>query len=244
MSDSTPGYYGILTAPVRYDKKLSPHAKILFTEVTALTNMNGYCNRSNAYFAELYDVSIESISRWFSALQKSGHVSIEFVYREGTKEIEERRVIPSDVLTQGSIHTDSTIKGRIDSGVNANNTEENNKTERDALEVFEFWQKTLGYESRKFAPRKKIIVARLKEFSVDDLKKAILGVASSPFHRGENDTRTKYDDIPTIFRNAVKVEGHIARVDEHRIAPPSAQTAPSVEPRRESLRERVASKHS
>ena len=51
-----PNYYGILPANVRYDKNLKPMEKILYTELTALSNKNGYCNAKNIYFGKLYDV--------------------------------------------------------------------------------------------------------------------------------------------------------------------------------------------
>ena len=38
-----PSYYAIISAEVRYDKNLTPHAKLLYAEITALLNMNGEC---------------------------------------------------------------------------------------------------------------------------------------------------------------------------------------------------------
>ncbi|MGE9832701.1 conserved phage C-terminal domain-containing protein, partial [Ligilactobacillus salivarius] len=37
-----PGYYSILTANVRYDKRLKANEKLLFSEITALSNKYGY----------------------------------------------------------------------------------------------------------------------------------------------------------------------------------------------------------
>ena len=50
-----PSYYAILPANVRYDKNLKPMEKILYAEITALSNKNGYCSASNSYFAKLYE---------------------------------------------------------------------------------------------------------------------------------------------------------------------------------------------
>lgn len=77
--EESPNYYGILPASVRYCKGLTPNAKILYTELTALTNKNGYCHASNNYFAELYNVSDRSISQWFKELSKFGFIEIQIV---------------------------------------------------------------------------------------------------------------------------------------------------------------------
>lgn len=85
-----PNYYAIIPANVRYDKKLTPNAKLLYAEVTALCNMNGRCTASNQYFADLYGVSIRSIQQWISKLVELGYLSSEITYKAGTKEIESR----------------------------------------------------------------------------------------------------------------------------------------------------------
>lgn len=72
-----PNYYGILPANVRYCKAIAPAAKVLFTELSALTNKNGYCHASNQYFADLYEVSTRIISNWFKQLEENGFIRIE-----------------------------------------------------------------------------------------------------------------------------------------------------------------------
>ena len=57
-----PNFYAILPANVRYCKSLNPFEKILYAEITALTQKDWYCWASNKYFAELYWVSETHIS--------------------------------------------------------------------------------------------------------------------------------------------------------------------------------------
>lgn len=91
-----PSYYSILTADVRYCKQLSAQEKLLYSEITALTNYKGYCWATNNYFAELYGLSKDRISRQISSLAKHGFIYIQMIYVEGTKQIKERRIYLSD----------------------------------------------------------------------------------------------------------------------------------------------------
>lgn len=104
-----PSYYSIMTARVRYDPRLKnfADAKVLFSEITALSNKNGYCTASNNYFAGLYDRPKETISRWINLLKKLGYLKVEIVYREGTKQVKRRKLYP--ISDPPSIHEDTPI---------------------------------------------------------------------------------------------------------------------------------------
>ena len=83
-------FYAVIPAFVRYDKDLQPNAKLLYGEITALSNEKGFCWAENEYFANLYNVSKTSISKWISCLIKKQYITSEIVYKQGTKEIEHR----------------------------------------------------------------------------------------------------------------------------------------------------------
>ena len=87
-----PTYYAIISAEVRYDKNLSANAKLLYGEITCLTNENGFCFATNKYFADLYDKSKVTISKWISELVASGYLSTSYTYKEGSKEIDKRYI--------------------------------------------------------------------------------------------------------------------------------------------------------
>ena len=92
MEKIEPSYYSILPAPVRYDKRLIPNAKILYAEITSLTNQMGFCYATNRYFEELYQVSTQSINTWLQQLEKYGYIQ-RVIYRDrGTKEILNRYI--------------------------------------------------------------------------------------------------------------------------------------------------------
>jgi hypothetical protein len=92
MPEIQKSYYAIIPANVRYDRELTPNAKLLYGEITALCNEKGYCWAYNQYFADLYEVSKVSISKWISQLFKKGYIDIEIIYKEGTKEILHRYI--------------------------------------------------------------------------------------------------------------------------------------------------------
>lgn len=72
-----PSFYAVIPADVRYDKTLSPNAKLLYGEITALCSKEGFCWASNTYFAELYEVAPTTISEWVRLLRDAGHISCE-----------------------------------------------------------------------------------------------------------------------------------------------------------------------
>lgn len=90
MKEEKKNYYAVIPANVRYDKKLPPNAKLLYGEITALSNEKGYCWATNEYFAQLYGVSRVTVSHWISYLIKSGYLYSEIIYKEGSKEIVNR----------------------------------------------------------------------------------------------------------------------------------------------------------
>lgn len=87
-----PSYYAIIPASVRYDKELRPNEKLLYGEITALCGASGYCWGTNQYFADLYGVSDRMVREWISHLKERGYVDIVMIYKEGTKEVLERRI--------------------------------------------------------------------------------------------------------------------------------------------------------
>ena len=106
-----PNYYAIIPASVRYDKDLKPMERLLYGEITALCGASGYCWGTNSYFADLYGVSTRTICEWVNHLKAKGYINIEIIYREGTKEVQERRLyitpIVNDVKTphEENFHT-------------------------------------------------------------------------------------------------------------------------------------------
>lgn len=92
-----PNYYGILPANVRYDKRLKPMEKILYSEITALVNTQGFCFASNSYFGKLYEVDKKTVGVWINNLIKYGYLKVKMIYKEESKEVLERRLYIVDL---------------------------------------------------------------------------------------------------------------------------------------------------
>lgn len=72
-----PSYYSVLTADVRYDKTISDKAKLIYSELTALANTQGYAYPSNYFLAELYEVTERTIERIINELSSAKYIEIE-----------------------------------------------------------------------------------------------------------------------------------------------------------------------
>lgn len=85
-----PNYYAVIPSTVRYDQLLTANAKLLYGEITCLTDQDGNCYAGNEYFAKLYEVSTVSISKWVAQLVSANYISVKYVYKDGTKQILKR----------------------------------------------------------------------------------------------------------------------------------------------------------
>ncbi len=136
MSEEKPSYFGIIPATVRYDKSLRANAKLLYSELTCLSEKDGYCYASNNYFAKLYEVDPSAISKWLKQLSDKGYIKIEYSY--SGKECTERRIFiigesiakNQQVLTNGNAGIDKWQEGYCqknkDNNTSVNNTSINN----------------------------------------------------------------------------------------------------------------------
>ena len=162
-----PNYYAIIPAKIRYDKELMANAKLLYGEITALCNDKGICWARNEYFADLYDVSNETISRWISQLNKKKYIKVKMFYKKDSKEIDKRIIsinqYPIDenvntycqenqsntLLTKTSIPYIQKNQGGIDKNIKENITRINNKKEeernfqQELKDVIEFYENNI-----------------------------------------------------------------------------------------------------
>lgn len=87
-----PNYYAIIPATVRYDTELTANAKLLYGEITALCDKEGYCWATNEYFSKLYQTSERTVIRNLKLLESKKY--IEMFYQ--TNGVFKKRYITTD----------------------------------------------------------------------------------------------------------------------------------------------------
>lgn len=181
-------YYAIIPANVRYDAKLTPNAKLLYGEITALCNEKGYCWAGNAYFAELYSVSKVSISKWIGSLIEQGYIVSDMQYKEGSKEILHRylRIVNTPIKEKFNTpltKVNAPIKEKFKDNNTFNNTNNNTvnkdivgQPDNDSFKLIIDYLNNKANKQYKTSTKatQRFITARLNEgFSVDDFKTVI-----------------------------------------------------------------------
>lgn len=215
-------YYAIIPANVRYDKDLSANAKLLYGEITALSNGEGYCWATNSYFANLYNVSNETISRWISQLIKKGYIKSVIIYKNGTKEIDLRKLYVGNIPIDENVNTpidknintycekshnpiDKNINTPIDENVKENNTSINTTSINIYSRVIDYLNKKANTKYRATTKKTKdLIKARLNEGFVEE---DFIKVIDNKVGEWINTDMEKYLRPETLF--GTKFEGYL-----------------------------------
>ena len=130
-----PNYYAVIPSEVRYSKKLTPNAKLLYAEITALCNMNGKCTASTQYFCRVYEVSRGSIQNWLKMLEDNGYIERTVIFKQGSREIMARYIKLTD---KGSLknYTDNTNINITNNNLTDNNSKRFKKPTLDEVKNY------------------------------------------------------------------------------------------------------------
>ena len=211
--EEKPSYYAIIPANVRYDNDLPPMAKLLYGEITCLTQKNGFCWATNAYFAELYGMSKDRISRLIGILEKKGYISVH-VERNEKNEVVKRYIklsvaeipIPSVENNENSPVKNNdtpTVKNNEESNRNLNNTRMNNTSLKEVSPVG-------GHVSKPIEPKAKEMAELLFSLhkQVDqNVKKPNIDSWAMDIEKINRLDGRSYEDIEKVIRWA-KIPGN------------------------------------
>ncbi|MDT0747154.1 conserved phage C-terminal domain-containing protein [Staphylococcus chromogenes] len=222
MTDQ-PSYYSIITANVRYDNRLTDSEKLLFAEITSLSNKYGYCTASNGYFAKLYEVTKVTVSRRIANLKECGYLQVEII-REGN-EIKQRKMYPltemlRPINTNDNTPINNSVNTPIITNVKENNTSNNNTsinninridtlsgnpTSYPYSDVINYLNERTGKQYKSTTKKNQTVIrARTDEgFNLDDFKKVIDNKVSE----WKGTDMEKYLRPETLF--GTKFEGYL-----------------------------------
>lgn len=134
----SPNYYAIIPAKVRYDNELKGNEKLLYGEITALSNKEGYCTATNTYFSKLYGKHKDTVQEWISKLKAKGYIETQLI-KNNLGRVEERRIYPVGENTYANRQKYTHPIGENTLG---NNTSINNKKEKEEAfkKIIEFYE--------------------------------------------------------------------------------------------------------
>ena len=76
------------------DEKLSDKEKIIYSIILYLSKENNYCYLTNKTISELLNISITQVSKLVNSLKYKKYIDIELIYKENSKQVEMRKLIP------------------------------------------------------------------------------------------------------------------------------------------------------
>ena len=90
MAQDFTGQWAILPAAVRYDKSLPANAKLIYAEIAAKTNEEGFCFCHNQHFADKFGLKPDTVSSLIKRLSDAGFIIIDVSLKKAN---ENRRLI-------------------------------------------------------------------------------------------------------------------------------------------------------
>ena len=90
---------------VLVDKNLNDKEKIIYSMILYLSKEND-CTMSNTYISKLLNICNVQASRIINSLKKKGYIKIEIVYKQNSKEIALRKIIPINKNVKDIINKD------------------------------------------------------------------------------------------------------------------------------------------
>lgn len=147
-------------------EKLTLQEKVFLVEIDSLDNDSG-CYASNKHFAKFFGLSKGRVSQVISSLQKKGFITVSYQYNDD-KSIEKRVIkVVNKLNTPIKFSKDPYLENAKESNTSINNT-------KDIYTIYEYWnEKEIVKHRKSNQAMESHINARLQEYSVDELKKAI-----------------------------------------------------------------------
>lgn len=86
----------IMPSELKKARNVTPQAKLIYIEITWLSQKEGFCWASNTYLADEYGCKPKDISRYINELVKAGYINTEF--QKGPKNSVQRKITISQIF--------------------------------------------------------------------------------------------------------------------------------------------------
>ena len=198
-------YYAIIPSKVRYCKGLSANAKLLYGEITALSNEKGFCWAGNKYFADLYEITERSVSRLISSLSENGFIQVVL----DSKRI--RKVYLNDVANV--LPPRQKCPTPLDKNVLHNNTynntiEKDRKTPIESPKVKESTEVEIKPNKEEKEKNISAILKKEKEVKFEAFRKRYPGTKNGSQTELKNFTRHKdWMEVADVIEDKLEYEG-------------------------------------
>ena len=197
--EEKPNYYAVIPASVRYDENLKLGEKMMYGEITSLTFKTGECWASNSYFAELYKVSPQAISKWIKTLEKQKYITIEYETKG--------KLIVKRIIKMVSTDID-TVSTTVDRGINhslegyqqeikENNTSINNTSINNKKKIIKEKYGTYGRVRLTIDE----YLSLVNEFGEEFIKNKIEALDQ---YLEINNNKNKYSNFNLVIRKAIR----------------------------------------
>ena len=193
-------YYTIIPSSIRYDKRLKSLSKLIYGEIAALTNDKGYCWANNNYFAEIYSVSKDTISRSVKQLEKYNYIKC--VYDKTKQNNEKRKIYIKKfnlVPAKNPIQYSENFSDGIDKKAEDNN-KYNNLNNKDS-ELKKDTNKLNSTDNKKDSPSPCFEFNIFVNELIDTFNFLTGNKASKLYHLHSFKTKGRQEEIKSIFED-------------------------------------------
>ena len=158
-------YYSVVPAEIKYNNELTERAKLIYGEISSLSNKTGYCFATNGYFSNLYKCTNRTIQNAISKLQEKGFIRVEIENRNQRK-IYITNITKSEIK---SVSNDNNFAGCEDNFMGwyennfTHNIIDNNKIDR----LFNYIIKLESKIPKEFEMYEKEILEVIKKFEMN-----------------------------------------------------------------------------
>ena len=153
------------------DTELTWMEKLFLVEIKSLDNEEG-CFASNEYLGNFFQLSKNRCTEIIKSLEKKGYITIEYIYKEGTKHIEKRvlRVIRYSEIRGGYSENRMGYSEKCED----NNITNNIKNKYNYQEIIDYLNEKTGKSYKAVKTNNQLINARYEEgYTLEDFKAVI-----------------------------------------------------------------------